>query len=51
MLYIILINEYEMSQLRIKTIDVFRNSKKNKSYVTLYQCQVHNITTKLCKNL
>ena len=36
MLFIILIYEYEMSQLRIKIIDVFRNSHKNKSYVTLY---------------
>ena len=36
MLFMIPIYEYEMSQLRIKIMDVFRNSNENKSYVTLY---------------
>ena len=36
MLFIIIICEYEMPQLRIKMIDIFRNSNKNKSCVALY---------------
>ena len=36
MLFIILIYEYELSQLRIKIIDVFRNRNNNKSCITSY---------------
>ena len=36
MLFIILIYKYEMSQLRIKIIDLITCSNENKSYVTLY---------------
>ena len=33
-----IIYENEISQSRIKIIDVFRYNNKNKSYVTLYSC-------------